>query len=127
MSPREPARRRRQPVFFDAEAIEEWLQRTRFTRGMYARKWGKSMILGRKELDPEGEIVNDDRIKLTREAPHRHSLRAKDWKGRWVNVGMEGELLPMLEFIKKSLPHQIQAFEHNRAAEDPDRTSGKRH
>jgi len=127
MSTRKPAQRQREAVFFDAEVIEGWLQKDRRTRGMYARKWGKSVILGRKELAPDGEIVNDDRLKLTRDAPRRHSLRAKDWKGRWMNVGMEGELLPMLQFIKKSLPHYVRAFEHNRAAEDPERTSGKGH
>ena len=127
MSPRKPTRRERQHVFFDAEVIEEWLQYYRSTQGMYARKWGKSVILGRKELDPNGEIVDDDRLKLTRDTPRRHSLRAKDWKGRWMNTGMEGELLPMLDFIRKSIPHQVQAFEHNRAAEDPKRTSGTRH
>ena len=127
MSTRKPLRRRREAVFFDAEDVEEWLQKDRRSRGMYGRKWGKSVILGRKELTPDGEIVNDDRLKLTREAPRRYSLRAKDWKGRWMNVGMEGDLMTMLKFIKKSLPHYIQAFEHNRAAEDPERTSGKRH
>ena len=115
------------PPPFDPESIEEWLQRDRRTRGMYARKWGKSLILGRKELDPDGEIVDDDRVKITREKARHYIVRVKDWKGRYHNTGIDDDLGAVLKQLKTSLLHCVQATPYNKQADDRERTSGNRH
>lgn len=94
---------------------------------MYARKWGKSVILGRKEVAPDDEVVLDDRLKITRESAQRYSLQAKDHKGRWMRVDQFSDLHDLLGFIRRSLPHYLKAYSFNRAAEDRDRTSGEQH
>jgi hypothetical protein len=94
---------------------------------MYARKWGKSIILGRKEVAADGEIVNDDRLKITQDGAWRYSLRAKDRNDRWMRIDQFENLHGVLDFIRRSLPHYLRAYQFNRAAEDRERTSGKRH
>ena len=115
------------PPPFDPESIADWLQLDRRTRGMYARKWGKSLILGRKELDPDDEIVDDDRVKITRERARHYTIRVKDWKGRYHHTGIEDDLGAVLRHLKTSLLHAVQATPYNKKAEDRERTSGKRH
>ncbi len=93
---------------------------------MYARKWGKSLILGRKELDPDGQIADDDRVKITRERARHYVIRVKDWKGRYHHTGIEEDLGAVLKHLRTTFLHCVQATPYNKQAEDRDRTSGKR-
>jgi len=109
------------------DKLRRMLRKVPAAKGMYVRLWGKNLILGRKEpFGPKGELVDDDRLKLTFVGRGVFGLKARLANGRYESTGFEGPLADLVEVMEGMLPHYLQAH----GAEDespPARTSGKRH
>lgn len=109
------------------DKLRRMLRKVPAAKGMYVRQWGKSLILGRKEpFGPKGELVDDDRIKLTLVTRGFFRLSARLASGRYESTGFEGPLPDLVEAIEGIMPHYLQAW----GADDtspPARISGTRH
>jgi hypothetical protein len=107
--------------------LRRLLRKVPAAKGMYVRQWGKNLILGRKEpFGPNGERVDDDRLKLTLVARGVFRLSARLANGRYQSTGFEGPLDGIVEVIDGMMPHYLQAWGGDDDS-PPARTSGKRH
>ena len=109
------------------DKLRRQLRKVPQAKGMYVRQWGKSLILGRQEpFGPKGELVDDDRLKLTLVSRSVFRLSARLANGRYQSTGFEGAIPDIVEVIEGMMPHYLQAW----GSEDdspPARTSGKGH
>ncbi len=95
--------------------LEELLERNELTAGMYVRVHGDNLILGRREaLGPEGEMEDEDRVKLTRLNASTYGLSVKRHTGRWEKTPFRGSLKEMVDVIWALMQHLV--------APTPDRT-----
>jgi hypothetical protein len=109
------------------DKLRRMLRKVPAAKGMYVRQWGKSLILGRKEpFGPKGELVDDDRLKLTFVARGAFRLSARLASGRYESTGFEGTLADIVEVMDGMMPHYLQAWGTDEDSPPP-RTSGKRH
>ena len=113
-----------EPLLGGLPAIERWVRSTPAARGMRVRARGTSVILGRAL---RGSRKADDRLKLTPLGPRLYSLQAADWKGRWADTGMRGDLSALLGFVLDALPHHLATHADNVTAPPPPRTLDRRH
>jgi hypothetical protein len=104
--------------------LERWVRTTTAARGMRVRTRGQSLILGRAL---RGSRDPDDRLKFTQLGPRLYSLHAADWRGRWTDTGMRGDITVLLAFVKEALPHLLAAHPDNVTGRNPPRTSDRRH
>jgi hypothetical protein len=110
-----------------ADKLRRLLHRIPAAKGMYVRQWGKNLVLGRKEpVGPKGELVDDDRLKLTVAARGVFRLSARLANGRYQATGFAGPLADLVDVMQGVMPHYLQAWG---APDDspPPRTSGRRH
>ena len=122
-SPLFPAGRGLGPLLA-ASSVERWVASTTAARGMRVRTHGRSVIVGRA-LRKSRE--RDDRLKLTQLGPRLYSLHVADWRGRWADTGMQGELAALLAFVKSNMAHLLAAHSDNVSVRIPPRTSDRRH
>lgn len=109
------------------DKLQRLLRKVPAAKGMYVRQWGKSLILGRKQpYGPKGEMIDDDRLKLTFVARGAFLLSARLANGRYQSTGFEGPLEGIVEVIEGMMPHYLQAW-GTEPDSPPARTSGKRH
>ena len=107
--------------------LRRLLRKVPAAKGMYVRQWGKSLILGRKEpFGPKGELIDDDRLKLTLVARGVFRLSARLANGRYQSAAFEGAIPNIVEVIEGIMPHYLQAWGSDDES-PPARTSGKRH
>ena len=104
--------------------LERWVRATEAARGMRARVRGRSVTLGRAL---RGSRESDDRLRFTQLGARLYSLHAADWRGRWADTGMRGDLATLLGFVKRALPHLLAAHADNVPGRNPSRTSDRRH
>jgi hypothetical protein len=104
--------------------LERWVGNTTAARGMRVRTRGKSVTLSRVL---RGSREADDRLKFTQLGPRLYSLHAADWRGRWTDTGMRGDLAALLAFVEEAMPHLLAAHPDNVAGRNPPRTSDRRH
>jgi hypothetical protein len=90
---------------------------------MRSRRLGRSLILARKELDPEEKIVDDDCVKVTREPARHDAVGAKDWRRRYHHRGTDGALEAVLKHLRTSLLHCLQVTPCSKQAKGRERTS----
>lgn len=114
----------------DVEPLKRRLSRIPEARGMYVRRWGTNLILGRKVREgPRGGLVDDDRLKLTARGRTDYSLSARTWNGRWERTGFEGPVAALVEIIRDVLAHYLtdETGESAKPATPPLRISARRH
>ncbi len=88
--------------------LEELLECNELTAGMYVRVHGDNLILGRREaLGPEGEMEEEDRVKLTRLNASTYGLSVKRHTGRWEKTPFRGSLEEVVDVIWTLMQHLV--------------------
>jgi hypothetical protein len=81
------------------------------TAGMYVRVHGDHLILGRQEpIGPNGQLENDDRVRLTRLAASSYGLSVKRHTGRWERTPFAGTLDEMVDIILGCMQHLVAPY-----------------
>ncbi len=81
------------------------------TAGLYVRVHGENLILGRREpLGPDGEMENDDRVRLTRLSASTYGLSVKRHTGRWERTPFSGSMDEMVETILGCMQHLVAPY-----------------
>ena len=81
------------------------------TAGLYVRVDGDHLILGRREpLGPDGEMENDDRVRLTRLSASTYGLSVKRHTGRWERTPFSGDIEEMVDTILGCMQHLVAPY-----------------
>jgi len=81
------------------------------TAGLYVRVHGDHLILGRREpLGPDGEMENDDRVRLTRLSASTYGLSVKRHTGRWERTPFSGDMEEMIDTILGCMQHLVAPY-----------------
>ena len=81
------------------------------TAGLYVRVHGDHLILGRLEpLGPDGEMENDDRVRLTRLSASTYGLSVKRHTGRWEQTPFTGDMREMVDTILGCMQHLLAPY-----------------
>ena len=79
--------------------------------GLYVRLHGDNLIMGRREaFGPDGELENDDRVRLTRLSVCRYGLSVKRHTGRWERTPFLGTLEEMADTILGCMQHLVAPY-----------------
>ena len=79
--------------------------------GLYIRVHGDHLIMGRREpLGPDGELENDDRVRLTRLSASTYGLSVKRHTGRWDQTPFSGDIETMVDTIMGCMQHLIAPY-----------------
>jgi hypothetical protein len=78
------------------------------TSGLYVRVHGKNLVVGREEpWGSEGEMIRDDRVRLTRHNSHNYSLSVKRHTGRWETTPFQGTISEMVDVMRSIMQHLV--------------------
>ena len=78
------------------------------TAGMYVRVHGKNLIMGRREpRGPNGQLEDDDRVRLTQLNASSYGLSVKRHTGRWERTPFSGSMEEMVEAILTFMQHLV--------------------
>jgi hypothetical protein len=81
------------------------------TAGMYVRVHGDHLILGRQEpVGPDGQLENDDRVRLTCLSTSEYGLSVKRHTGRWERTPFTGTLEEMVDIILGCMQHLVAPY-----------------
>lgn len=81
------------------------------TSGMYVLVRGSNLVLGRRErFSPDGDEVDDDRLRLTRLTSTMYGLSIKRHTGRWERTPFAGSLDELVETIVGFMPHLVAPY-----------------
>ena len=81
------------------------------TAGMYVRVHGDNLILGRQErLGPNGQLENDDRVRLTHLSASSYGLSVKRHTGRWEPTPFMGTLEELVDVILGCMQHLVAPY-----------------
>ncbi len=88
--------------------LEKMLAGHEPTAGMYARVHGKNLIMGRREpLGSDGQIENDDRVRLTKLTASTYGLSVKRHTDRWERTPFSGSMEEMVQVISTFMQHLV--------------------
>ena len=91
--------------------LMELLEEHQITRGMFVRVHGDHLIAGRKEsVGANGELEDDDRVRLTRLGSQTYGLSVKRHTGRWERTPFRGNIRDMVETIRALMQHLVAPF-----------------
>jgi hypothetical protein len=81
------------------------------TAGLYVHVHGDHLILGRREpIGPNGEMKNDDRVRLTRLSASAYGLSVKRHTGRWERTPFSGSMEEMVNTILGCMQHLVAPY-----------------
>ena len=81
------------------------------TAGLSVRVHGDHLILGRHEpVGPNGEMENDDRVRLTRLSASTYGLSVKRHTGRWERTPFSGSMAEMVDTILGCMQHLVAPY-----------------
>lgn len=81
------------------------------TAGMYVRVHGDHLILGRTEpIGPNGQMEQDDRVRLTRLSASVYGLSVKRHTGRWERTPFSGSMEEMVDIILGCMQHLVAPY-----------------
>lgn len=81
------------------------------TADLYVRVHGDHLILGRREpVGPNGEMENDDRVRLTRLPASTYGLSVKRHTGRWERTPFSGSMEEMVDTILGCMQHLVAPY-----------------
>ncbi len=79
--------------------------------GLYVRVNGDHLIMGRREpMGPDGELENDDRVRLTRLSASTYGLSVKRHTGRWERTPFSGDMDTMVDTILGCMRHLVAPY-----------------
>ncbi len=79
--------------------------------GLYVRVHGDNLIMGRREpFGPDGELENDDRVRLTRLSASAYGLSVKRHTGRWERTPFSGSMEEMVDTIVGCMQHLVAPY-----------------
>jgi hypothetical protein len=79
--------------------------------GLYVRVHGDHLIISRREpLGPDGELENDDRVRLTRLSASTYGLSVKRHTGRWERTPFSGDIETMVDTIMGCMQHLVAPY-----------------
>lgn len=91
--------------------VTRWLEGQEPTAGLYVRVHGDHLILGRREpWGPQGKVIDDDRVRLTRRGASSWGLSVRRHTGRWERTPFSGTLEEMLETILGCMQHLVAPY-----------------
>jgi hypothetical protein len=78
---------------------------------LYISVHGDHLILGRHEpLGPDGELDDDDRVRLTRLSASTYGLSVKRHTGRWERTPFSGDIETMVDTIMGCMQHLVAPY-----------------
>ena len=81
------------------------------TADLHVRVHGDHLILGRREpVGPNGEMENDDRVRLTRLPASTYGLSVKRHTGRWERTPFSGSMEEMVDTILGCMQHLVAPY-----------------
>ena len=81
------------------------------TADLYVRVHGDHLILGRREpVGSNGEMENDDRVRLTRLSTSTYGLSVKRHTGRWERTPFSGDMEEMVDTILGCMQHLVAPY-----------------
>ena len=88
--------------------LEQLLEGHELTAELYVRVHGDNLIMGRQEpLGPDGQLEDDDRVRLTRLNASSYGLGVKRHTGRWEKTPFCGSMEDMVNAILTFMQHLI--------------------
>ena len=91
--------------------LKELLEAHPPTAGMYVRARGDHLILGREEpIGPNGQLENDDRVRLTQLSASVYGLSVKRHTGRWERTPFAGTLEEMVDIVLGCMQHLVAPY-----------------
>jgi hypothetical protein len=88
--------------------VSRWLEEKEPTAGLYVRVHGDHLILGRREpWGPDGQVIDDDRVRLTRLGASSWGLSVRRHTGRWERTPFSSTLPEMLDTILGCMQHLV--------------------
>ena len=79
--------------------------------GLYIRVHGDHLIMGRREpLGADGELEDDDRVRLTRLSSSTYGLSVKRHTGRWERTPFSGDIETMVDTIMGCMQHLVAPY-----------------
>jgi hypothetical protein len=81
------------------------------TAGLYIRVHGDHLILGRTEpIGPNGQMEQDDRVRLTRLSASAYGLSVKRHTGRWERTPFSGSMEEMVDIMLGCMQHLVAPY-----------------
>ena len=81
------------------------------TADLYVRVHGDHLILGRREpVGPNGEMENEDRVRLTRLSASTYGLSVKRHTDRWERTPFSGSMEEMVDTILGCMQHLVAPY-----------------
>lgn len=78
------------------------------TAGMYVRVHGDNLIMGRREpVGFDGNIEDEDRVRLTHLNASSYGLSVKRHTGRWERTPFRGTMEEMVETMVSFMQHLV--------------------
>ncbi len=92
--------------------LAELLAMHEVATGLLVRVHGDNLIMSRREpIGPNGELQNDDRVRLTRlSSPTMYGLSVKRHTGRWERTPFSGTMPEMVDTIVGCMQHLIAHY-----------------
>ena len=90
--------------------IEELIEREDVTAGMAVRVHGDNLILVRQEEAASGEMVFDERVRLTRMTRSAWGLSIKRHTGRWERTPFSGSMREMMDAVCTFMQHLVAPY-----------------
>ena len=79
--------------------------------GLYVRVHGDNLIMWRREaFGADGELENDDRVRLTRLSASTYGLSVKRHTGRWERTPFSGSMEEMVDAIVGCMQHLVAPY-----------------
>ena len=79
--------------------------------GLYVRVHGDNLTMGRPEaFGPDGELENDDRVRVTRLSACTYGLSVKRHTGRWERTPFSGTMEEMVDTIVGCMQHLVAPY-----------------
>lgn len=92
------------------QSLEALLEGDTTTAGLIVRVHGENLIVARDIETDSGEMVNDDRVRLTRLAMSRWGLSVKRHTGRWQRTPFAGKLDEIVDTMQSFMQHLVAPY-----------------
>ena len=92
------------------QSLEALLEGDTTTAGLIVRVHGENLIVARDIETDSGEMVTDDRVRLTRLAMSRWGLSVKRHTGRWQRTPFTGKLDEIVDAMQAFMQHLVAPY-----------------
>lgn len=90
--------------------VEALLELEDTTAGMTVRIYGDHLLLARQEEADSGEMVSDDRVRLTRLSSSKWGLSVKRHTGRWQRTPFSGSIREVMDAVWAFMQHLVAPY-----------------